>query len=70
MPELWKFMEEEVSCCHQNRSSCRGPATDILLRVECYSTLVAVLPLQYPTKVPQIMAHQKTILKPTSDKDE
>ena len=62
MPKLWRFMEE-VSCCHQNRLSCRSPATDILLRVEYYSTLVAVLALQYPTKVPQIMAYQKTILK-------
>ena len=56
IPESWKFMEEEISCCHQNRSSHRGLVTDILLWVECYSTLVAVLALQYPTKVPQMMA--------------
>ena len=40
---------------------CRGSVTDILLWVECYSTLVAVLASQYLTKVPQMMAYQKTI---------
>ena len=62
IPESWKFMEEEISYCHQNRSSHRGPVTDILLWVECYSTLVEVLSLQYPAKVRQMMAYQKTIL--------
>ena len=59
----WKFMEEEVSCCHQNRSSHKGPVTDILLWVEFYSMLFAVLASHYPIKVPQMMAYQKTILK-------
>ena len=39
-------MEEEVSCCHQNRSSHKGPVTDIrtplgriLLCVVCCASL-------------------------------
>lgn len=63
IPESWKFMDEDAGCCHQNRASRKGPVTDILLWVECYSTLVAVLASQYPAKVPQLMAYQKTIVK-------
>lgn len=40
----------------------RGPVTDILLWIECYSTLVAVLSSHFPTKVPQLMPYQKTII--------
>ena len=63
IPESWKSMEEEASCCHQVKVSRRGPVTDILLWVECYATLVAVLASRYPVKVPQMMAYQKTIVK-------
>ena len=63
IPESWKFTEEDTSCCHHNRVPRRGPVTDILLWVECYSMLVAVLASQYPAKVPQMMAYQKTIVK-------
>ena len=45
MSETWKFMEEEETCCHQNRSSRRGP--DILLWVEFYSMFIAVLASQF-----------------------
>ena len=74
MSEPWKFMEEVESCCHQNRLSHRGPVTDILLWIECYSIFIAVLASQYSTKVPQMMTYQKTILKAhktycTLDKD-
>ena len=63
IPESWKFIDEDVGCCHHNRASRKGPVTDILLWVECYSTLVAVLASQYPTKIPQLMVYQKTIVK-------
>jgi len=51
--DQWKPEEEEESnCCHHNWMPYRGPVTDILVWVECYSTLVAVLSTQYPAKVP------------------
>ena len=42
-------MEEDANCS----------VTDILLWVECYATLVAILVSRYPVKVPQMMAYQK-----------
>ena len=50
IPESWKSMEEDASCCHQVKVSRRGPVTNILLWVECYATLVAVLASRYPVK--------------------
>ena len=38
----------------------RGPVTDILLWIESYSTMVAVLASRFPVKVPQLMTYQKT----------
>lgn len=64
VPDGWRFSEEEQKCCHQQRRSHRrGPVTDILLWVECYSSLVAVLSLKFPEKTPQLMSYQQTIVK-------
>ena len=59
----WKSEEEESSCCHHSRAPRKGPVTDILLWVECYSTLVAVLATKYPAKVPQLLAYQRRIIR-------
>ena len=65
IPESWKFEEEAASssCCQHPRAPRRGPVTDILLWIECYSTLVSVLASRFPTKVPQLTSYQKTIVK-------
>ena len=63
VPGSWKLTEETLSCCQQTRAPRRSPVTDILLWIECYSTLVTVLSSCFPTKVPQLMSYQKTIVK-------
>ena len=63
VPGSWKIMEEVSSCCQHTRAPCRGSVTDILLWIERYSTLVTVLAFHFPTRVPQLMAIQKTIVK-------
>ena len=65
IPESWKVEEEATSssCCQHPRAPRRGPVTDILLWNECYSTLVSVFASRFPTKVPQLMSYQKTIVK-------
>lgn len=64
VPDNWRYGEEEQKCCHQTRrTQRRGPVTDILLWIECYSSLVAVLGIQHPTKIADLMAYQCTIVK-------
>ena len=64
IPESWEVEEEAASLsCQHPRAPRRGPVTDILLWIECYSTLVSVLASRFPTKVPQLMSYQKTIVK-------
>ena len=63
VPDSWRFQEEEPNrCCHQQKRQRRGPVTDILLWVECYSSLIAVLAAKYPTNTPEFMAYLKTIV--------
>ena len=52
IPESWKFEEEATSssCCQHTRAPRRGPVTDILLWIECYSTLVSVLASHFQQK--------------------
>ena len=63
LPDTWKLMEEEPGSCHQRRSQHRGPITDILVWIECYASMVSVLAIGYPSKTPQLMSYQKTIVK-------
>ncbi len=63
LPDSWSTQVEEQKCCHQRRSSRKGPVSDILLWAECYATMVSVLATKYPQKTPQLMAYQRTILK-------
>ena len=64
VPDSWRYQEEESSgCCHQSKRFRRGPVTDILLWVECYSSMIEVLCSSFPSKTPQFMAYQKTIVR-------
>ena len=65
VPDSWRTEEADYQCCssHNPRIPRRGPVTNILLWVECYSSLVAVLSSKYPNKIGHFMAYQKTIIK-------
>ena len=64
VPDTWRYNEEDPRCYHERRrSQRRGPVTDILLWIECYSSLVGVLSLKFPDKTPQFMSYQQTIVK-------
>ena len=64
IPASWRFNDSDQKCCHlSRRPNRRGPITDILLWVECYSSLVSVLATKFPGKIPNLMAYQKTIVK-------
>ena len=61
--EAWRFQEEEQSgCCHHAKRRRRGPVTDILLWVDCYASLIAVLSAGHSTKTPEFMAYLKIIV--------
>ncbi len=65
VPDGWKFIEEDQQrcCSHARRGQRRGPITDILVWIECYSSLVSILALRYPEKTPQFKAYQRTIVR-------
>ena len=64
VPDNWRYEEEEASkCCHQPKRQRRGPVSDILLWVECYSLLVEVLCTTSPGKMAQFMSYQRTIVR-------
>jgi len=63
LPESWRFQEEEGKCCHQRRGPRKGPVNDILVWVECYSSLVTTLASKFPQQTPHFMAYLKTIVK-------
>ena len=64
VPDTYRYGEEEGSrCCHQlRRSSRQAPVNDILLWLECYTTMTAILISQYPSKAAELLAYQRTIL--------
>jgi len=62
LSEAWSTVEEESKCCHQRRPSRRAPISNILVWVECYSYMVAILASRYPDKTAQLMAYQRTIV--------
>lgn len=64
VPDSWQFREEEQKCCHSShRPQRRGPVSEILLWIECYSSLITVLAARYPDKIADFMAYQRTIIK-------
>ena len=65
VPESWRFADDDdLNCCHQSHySTKRGSVTNILLWLECFASLVAVLATKYPTKVPHLLAKLKTFMR-------
>ena len=64
VPDAWQPPEDEnPKCCHQpRRAPKRGPVTDILLWVECFSMMAGILTTKYPERAPDLFAYQKTIV--------
>ena len=60
LPEMWNM--QGLQCCHQARTSRRGPVTNLLLWLEGYSILVAVLSSKYPEYTGELMAYQRWII--------
>jgi len=57
----WTQEESESHCCggHLTHSVKRGPVTDIVLWLDCYASLVAVLCSRYPDKIEHFIMYQK-----------
>ena len=62
LPDTWNLQEEERGC-RSRRTPCRRLVTDILVWLECFASLVAVLSTQHPNKVTHFMTYQRTIIK-------
>ena len=63
LPEVWGVEAPQLCCQGSRRPSRRGPVSDIMLWVECFSTLVAILASKYPQHIPDFMAYQKAIVR-------
>ena len=63
LPEAWWPETQDTSTCSlSRRPSRRSPVTDILVWVECYSMMAAVLAGKYPDKAPQLLAYRRRIV--------
>lgn len=63
VPDSWRFSEENMKCCHApRRLSKRGPITNILLWLDCYSTMALVLISKFSDKEQELWAYQRTII--------
>ena len=64
MPDAWQSPEDDAhKCCHApRRAPKRGPVTDILLWVECFSIMAGVLTSKYPDCAQDLFSYQKTIV--------
>ena len=66
LPETWNMQQiqedQGLQCCHQARTSRRGPVTNLLLWLEGYSILVAILSSKYPQYTGELMAYQRWII--------
>ena len=70
VPDSWRLTDDDTGtkCCHlPRRVSRRMPVTDIMLWLECYSTLATVLSTQYPDKSVEFWVYQSTILRAHRD---
>ena len=65
VPDSWRLQDDSDTskCCHQSKRLRRGPVTDILLWIDCYATMVAVLVEKYPLKAAGFLSYMRTILK-------
>ena len=66
LPETWKMQQiqedQDLQCCHQARTLRRGPVTNLLLWLEGYSILVAILSSKYPQYTGELMVYQRRII--------
>ena len=69
IPDAWRFQDEEgTKCCHRSRrQGRRGPVCDILLWIDCYSTMVQVLLTRFPDKAYELVSYQRTIIAAERD---
>ena len=61
LPDAWHTEDPSSSCCRSSHPKRGGLITDILLWVEGYALLVAVLSTKHPSKTTQFMAYLRTI---------
>ena len=61
LPETW-VPESQDTLGGPRRISRRGPITDILVWVECFSLMAAVLAEKFPAKAPQLWAYLRRIV--------
>ena len=63
LPETWASVTPLVQdSAMPRRPITRGPVTDILVWLECFSLLAGVLAKKYPEKAPEFFAYQKRIV--------
>lgn len=63
LPETWASITPLVQdSAMPRRPITRGPVTDILVWLECFSLLAGVLAKKYPEKAPEFFAYQKRIV--------
>ena len=53
----------QTGCCPHTKRPWRDMVTDILVWVECYSTMTAILSAVYPEKAPHFLAYWRTITR-------
>lgn len=68
LPEEWVTASDQDdgeahSCCNSAARKRRAPVTNIFAWLQAYSTLVGALSTTYPTKVPELMAYQSTVIR-------
>ena len=61
-PDAWHTEDPSSFCCRLSCPKCGGLITDILLWMEGYASLVAVLSTKLPSKTAQFMAYLCTIV--------
>ena len=61
LPEAWIPEPNDASVAPRRLPRC-VPVSDILVWIECYSLMVAVLAEKYPSKAPQLWAYLKPIV--------
>ena len=64
LPETWASDQQGTrDIGPQQKQIRRGPVTDILVWVECFSLLASVLAAKHPEKTPQLWAYQRRIVQ-------
>ena len=64
LPETWRLeMSAASGCCPHAKHPRRGMITDILVWVDCYASMAAILSSAYPEKAPHLLAHFRTVVR-------